>query len=213
MMTDHADAENPPERHTERLEQEAGEYITASDRLRTVTMFDPDLGIGSPEAMEVELEYIHHIAVRYHRPYAVVLIDVDGYDTYQSYYGRKAGRLAHKLMAEHIRHSCRSADRLYRFGQGTPVLLILPETGGEGARVLADRVVRSFAARGVPNTKSEHGLLTLSAGVTACEAGDSQVKNAWTDLLEDVQLYAHVARGKGGNCVAWHEEAESPEDD
>jgi hypothetical protein len=56
MMTDHADAENPPERHTERLEQEAGEYINVSERLCTANMFDTDLGIGRQEGMEGEWE-------------------------------------------------------------------------------------------------------------------------------------------------------------
>lgn len=212
MMTDYAGTEGSRELHTQRLEQEAVEYISANNRLRAVTMFDPELGIGSPEALEVELENIHHIAVRYHRPYAVVMVDLDDYDVYIAHYGRKAARLAHKLMAEHVRHSCRSADRLYRFGSGTPVLLILPETGLEGARVLADRVVHSFAERNIPNSKSEFAQLTLSVGIAACEAGQGQVKGAWGELLDDVQLYTQIARGQGGNRVAQHEDDPSDND-
>lgn len=199
--------ENTRTLHRLQLEQETRSFIDAGDRLRSAAMFDPELGIGSPEAMEIEFEYTHNIAGRYHRPYAVALVDLDDIEGYAIHYGRKAAKLAHKLMAEHIRHSCRAADRIYRCGGGTPVLLILPETGIEGALVLAERIVRSFAARGIPNSKSEHGLLTLSASVTACEP-DGRALPAWRDLLDESELYVRVAQGRGGNAVARREDVE-----
>ncbi len=198
---DSALAENDRALHSKQLEVETREFLSKSDRLRSAMMLDPELGIGSPDAMKMELEYTHSIAARYSRPYSIILFDLDYFPQYSVHYGSKAGRLAHKLMAEHIRHSCRAADRIYRCGPETPVLLILPETDAEGANILSQRIVSSFFARGIPNAKSEHKVLSLSASLAGYESKEPEKYDIWQSILEDVTLFLHVAQGQGGNCV------------
>ncbi|MBN1379763.1 MAG: diguanylate cyclase [Gammaproteobacteria bacterium] len=185
------------------LEQEAKEFLSTSERLRSAMMFDPDLGVGSPEAMEIELEYMHNIAVRYKRPYSIAIFDLDQYVAYTANYGQRAARLAHKLMAEHIRHSCRAADRIYRCGAATPILLILPETGTKGAQVLAERIVQTFIARNIPHAKSEHELLSLSASLAGYDQDRSDKPESWQSLLDEAMLYLQVSQSQGGNCIAF----------
>lgn len=198
---DEAVVENIRTLHKLQLEQEAAELLSAGDRLRSAMMYDPELGIGSQDAMEIELEYTHNIAVRYKRPYSIAVFDLDCYSQYVLHYGRKAARLAHKLMAEHIRHSCRAADRIYRCSAGTPVLLILPETNTSGARVLAERIITTFFARNIPNIESEHDLLTLSASLSGYDPDDIDRSDNWQALYDDANVYLQVAQGQGGNCV------------
>jgi diguanylate cyclase (GGDEF)-like protein len=207
---DAAIVENTRAIHRLQLEQEAKELLTTSDRLRSAMMFDPELGIGSPEAMEIELEYTHSIAVRYKRPYSIAQFDLDYHAEYAAFYGRKAAGLAHKLMAEHIRHACRAADRIYRAGSGTPVLLILPETDAKGAKVLSERIIRSFIARNIPNTKSEHKMLSLSASLAEYEPDNSGHVDNWQALLDDTGLYLQIAKSQGGNCCM-HRSTEAEE--
>ncbi len=186
---------------TERRKQaDPSEYslLNANDHLPSAAMFDTELGIGSADAMQVELEYTHNVATRYARAYSLAIFAIDDYDTYASHYGRKAAKLSLKLAAEHIRHSCRASDRLYRFDQGPNILLILPETQSDGGMVLANRVVLGFAARSIPNSKSPHGLLTFSAGVAAfCPQQDSE--KSWQALTEEAVLHLRAAHGHGGN--------------
>jgi diguanylate cyclase (GGDEF)-like protein len=200
---DSAVVQNTRAIHELQLEQEAKELLSTGNHLRSAMMFDPELGIGSPEAMEIELEYTHNIATRYNRPYSIAIFDLDYHAEYAAHYGRKAARLAHKLMAEHIRHACRAADRIYRSGSGTPVLLILPETNIQGAEVLSERVIRSFIARNIPNKRSEHHLLSLSAslaGYEPDEPDDPDRTQNWQLLLDDAELYLQIAQSQGGNC-------------
>ncbi len=187
--------------HKQQLEDETKEFLSKSDRLRSAMMFDPELGVGSPDAMEMELEYTHSIAARYKRPYSIILFDLDYYAEYSVHYGAKAARLAHKLMAEHIRHTCRAADRIYRYGVSTPVLLILPETDTAGANILSERIVSSFLARNIPNVKSELKLLSLSSSLAGYDSAHSEQFGNWQAMLDQVSLYLQVAQGQGGNCV------------
>jgi diguanylate cyclase (GGDEF)-like protein len=166
------------------------------------SVFDPELGIGSPEAMEVELQYAHSSATRYKRPYSIAIFDIDQFEEYSTHYGRRAAKLAHKLAAEHIRHSCRAADRIYRYSSGIPILLILPETPFEGAQILAKRIVQGFAARNIPNSKSHHGLLTLSGSITSYDPAQPDKNAKGMDMIDEAYLYLHVAQGQGGNVIS-----------
>lgn len=194
--------ENMRSLHQKQLEREAESFLNNEKTLHPITMFDPELGIGSPEALKVELEYTHNIAARYGRPYSIVIFDIDSYDSYDAHYGRRAARLAHKLAAEHIRHSCRSADRIHRYDTGTAILLILPETSYEGGCVLAERVVAAFAGRNIPNFRSsQHGLLTLSGSVASYEPEKPDKYSSWSGIVDDALLYLHIAQGQGGNMI------------
>jgi diguanylate cyclase (GGDEF)-like protein len=197
--------ENTRTIHKQHLQAETDELASAAPQFRAVPIFDAELGIGSAEALEIELEYTHNVAVRYKRPYSIAIFDLDIFKIYASHYGKKAAKLAHKLLAEHIRHSCRSADRLYRFGEETQIILILPETDANGCRIFAQRAVQSFAARNIPNSKSEHKLLTISGSLSAYDPL-SDAKSDWDDMVDEALLYLHIAQGQGGNCIS-HVEA------
>lgn len=199
--------ENTRTIHKRHLQEETDELTNgaAHSQFRAVPIFDAELGIGSTEALEIELEYTHHVAVRYKRPYSIAIFDIDIFNVYAGHYGRKAAKLAHKLLAEHIRHSCRAADRVYRNGPDTQIALILPETDASGCRIFTQRAVQSFAARNIPNSKSDHKLLTISGSLSAYDPmGDA--KNSWRDMLDEALLYLHIAQGQGGNCIS-HAEA------
>ncbi len=196
------DLENMRNLHQQRLEREAEAFLQSEERLHSVTMFDPELGIGSPEALRIELERIHHVATRYQRPYSIAVFDIDDYSAYDAHYSRRAAKLAHKLTAEHIRHSCRSSDQIYRCDTGTPILLILPETAYEGGCILAQRVVTTFAARNIPNSCNlQHGLLTLSGSVASYDPANPGKYKDWNEMVDDALVHLHIAQGQGGNMV------------
>jgi diguanylate cyclase (GGDEF)-like protein len=167
-----------------------------------VTIFDSELGIGSPDALHLELEYAFNVAARYKRPYSIAVFDIDGYEDYDAHYGRRAAKLAHKLTAEHIRHCCRSVDRIFRYGAGTPILLILPETGYDGGCIFAERVISGFANRNIPNYRNaQHKLLTLSGSVASYEPDKPSRYNGLGDMVDDALLHLHIAQGQGGNML------------
>lgn len=194
--------ENLRSLHQQQLEREMEGFLRSEELMRSVTMFDPELGIGSPEALKIELEYTYNVAARYKRPYSIAIFDIDSYDEYDSHYGRRAAKLAHKLAAEHIRHSCRSADRIYRYDAGTAIMLILPETNYDGGCIFADRVIAGFSGRNISNFRNaQNGLLTLSGSVASFEPDKPGKYQSWNDMIDDAVLHLHIAQGQGGNMV------------
>lgn len=171
----------------------------ANEQLKLLSMEDGLLNIGNRRAMEVDLAYTHSAAMRYERPYSVVLLDVDGFELYSDHYGREAGDDILKLVVEHIRCSIRKMDRLYRYGEER-LLLLLPETSGKGAEVLANRIVRDLADRNIPHAKSQLHVLTMSGGVGS-PAANEEYPADWRMVVKQATRGLQQARKAGHNCI------------
>jgi diguanylate cyclase (GGDEF)-like protein len=173
------------------------ELREANERLKALSMEDPLLGIGNRRSMDIDLTYTHNLAVRYQRPYSVVLFDVDWFKSYNDHYGHQAGDNALKTIAQHIRSWNRKADRLYRYG-GEELLLLLPETELPAAIMLATRIVQELAERKIPHVKSQFHLLTVSAGVGA---PDLTRECGWEAVVNEADEGLYMAKGNGRNQV------------
>jgi diguanylate cyclase (GGDEF)-like protein len=172
----------------------------ANQELKALSMEDPLLEIGNRRAMEVDLSYTHSSAIRYERPYSVVLYDIDSFKLYNDHYGHQAGDEALKQVADHLKQSVRSADRLYRYG-GEEILLLLPETDMEGAQVLASRTVRELEVLQIPHAKSTHQVLTMSGGIgSPCNFGDTDLEN-WDLIVKQADSGLYEAKNRGRNQV------------
>jgi diguanylate cyclase (GGDEF)-like protein len=173
------------------------ELREANERLKALSMEDSLLRIGNRRSMDIDLTYTHNLAVRYQRPYSVVLFDVDSFKNYNDHYGHQAGDDALKMVAEHIRGWNRKADRLYRYG-GEELLLLLPETELPAAMMLASRIVRGLAERKIPHAKSPHHVLTISAGIGA---PDLSGKNDWKAVVKEADQCMYKAKANGRNQI------------
>lgn len=189
------------EQQREIIEQEhpdeAPQLSDVSRRLKSLSMEDALLGIGNRRSMGVDLTYTHSVAIRYRRPYSVVLYDIDHFGSYNEHYGTGAGDDALKLVTEHIRCAVRRGDRLYRYDGGR-VLLLLPETEYRGAAITAERIAHELAERNVPHAKSPLGVLTLSGGVVSPDVAD-EVRFDWQTVVSAAERALADAKAAGCN--------------
>ena len=79
------------------------------------------------------------------RPFAVVLLDLDGLKRVNDRYGHLVGSRALCRLAKVLRDACRNTDIAARFG-GDEFGMILVETGNDDARQVAQRVCEQPAA-------------------------------------------------------------------
>ncbi len=177
----------------------------ANEELQALSMEDHLMEIGNRRAMEVDMEHKHAAAVRYDRPYSLILLDIDFFKRYNDHYGHTAGDDALRLAANHFKASIRKSDRLYRYG-GEELLLLLPETSGENAQQLATRIVAGLAALQHPHEESDYGVLTTSAGVSCSHLND-QPFATWGEVVENADKALYLAKGNGRNRA---ELADSP---
>lgn len=128
---------------------------------------DPLSGVGNRSALEAALDERAGELLRYHRPLAILLADIDLFKRVNDLQGHAAGDEVIRMLGAILRSGTRTADRVYRFG-GEEFVVLAPETSVEGARLLAERLSAAFRA---VTSSSPHGGQTMSVGVAGVIAG------------------------------------------
>ncbi len=132
-------------------------------------------------------------AHRYKRRLALIVIDVDNFKSINDEIGHLEGNIVLNEIAGRVRTAVRAADIACRIG-GDEFAVILPESNGGDARLLAERVVL-----GVSNPPLRDApLLSVSAGVSELGPEDSAndlFARADKDLYSVKDARVKVSRG------------------
>ena len=131
-------------------------------------------------------------ANRYHRPLALLMIDIDDFKEFNDTYGHLAGDKALAKTGEVIRNALREADTGYRYG-GEEFAVILPETVGPGAVEVAERIRKELEAMPLSLEAKHSRYITASIGVSELQAED---KLSEFIRRADKNLYAAKTEGK-----------------
>ncbi|MFI5210750.1 MAG: diguanylate cyclase [Gemmatimonadales bacterium] len=145
------------------------------------------------ERMAQELER----ASRYSAPLACLMADIDRFKDVNDRHGHLVGDNVLRQIAAIFRREQRTVDILARYG-GEEFVLLLPETGPEGARIFAERVVQRVAAHEFG--EGAHSIrVTISIGI-ACYP-DGRVSDGEELLrLADEKLYRAKVEGRNRYC-------------
>jgi diguanylate cyclase (GGDEF)-like protein len=127
---------------------------------------------------------------------SVCVVVVDGYHGIFHSYGALAIEQATAMASETLIRSCRAdVDLVGRYGEDR-YLLILPETPGPGAAVLAERVRERFASLLITSQWNKIAM-SVSVGISQYPGGDSL-----EELIAQAELFAElVQEERGGNGV------------
>ncbi len=144
------------------------------------------------EALESELDR----ARRYGVELSLLMIDLDHFKRVNDTRGHLTGDSVLRQIGDTLRREVRSVDVVARYG-GEEFVIVLPETGPEGARSFAERVRERVAAHDFGGgTAPLH--LTVSIGVAS--AGSAELVDVDTILSRaDAALYR--AKHDGRNLV------------
>jgi diguanylate cyclase (GGDEF)-like protein len=134
-------------------------------------------------------------ASRSGRPLSLLFIDLDGFKTINDTHGHLFGSRALVEAAAVIRGSARETDVVARFG-GDEFALVLPDTGGEGAYAVGERIRERLAAHVFLLGDGLHIHLTGSVGVATLP----DVAASAEELIQaaDKAMYQVKDRGKNG---------------
>jgi diguanylate cyclase (GGDEF)-like protein len=134
-------------------------------------------------------------SVRTGRPLSLLFVDLDGFKGINDRYGHLCGSRALVEAATRIQSGARETDIVARFG-GDEFALILPDTGREGAMMVARRVRERVSSLPFLADEGIGYRLTASVGAaTLCAAAGSP-----ESLLAaaDTAMYRVKGRGKDG---------------
>ena len=132
-------------------------------QLEHLVVTDPLTGISNRRHLMETLESEMGRASRAKAPFAILMADIDRFKKFNDTHGHIAGDEALKAVAEILQEATRGIDRVARYG-GEEFLVVLPETGIDGAVRAAERIHERLAKRGVA-VGEQSVTLTLSTGV------------------------------------------------
>jgi diguanylate cyclase (GGDEF)-like protein len=111
-------------------------------------------------AFELQLERDLHLAMRMHQPLSLIMLDFDNFKTVNDKAGHGTGDTALRMLADHLRAELRAVDTAARFG-GDEFVIILPQSGTDGALLVAERLRKRIEQMDVPGV----GSVTVSFGI------------------------------------------------
>jgi diguanylate cyclase (GGDEF)-like protein len=138
-------------------------------------------------------------ASRSGRPLSLLFIDLDGFKAVNDTHGHLFGSRALVEAAAVIRSSARETDVVSRFG-GDEFALVLPDTGGEGAFAVGERIRERLAAHKFLAGDGLDIHLTASVGVATLP----DVAASAEELVQaaDKAMYQVKETGKNGIVAA-----------
>lgn len=105
-------------------------------------------------------------ARRYHYPVALAMLDLDYFKAVNDSHGHEVGDRVLQEFATICRESLRDSDLLARIG-GEEFVILFPETGGEEAGEVAERIRTAVAATRVATPLGHALRFTVSVGIAA----------------------------------------------
>lgn len=119
-----------------------------TDQLAAEAATDSLTGLLNRSQLHLRAAEAVAISARHGRPLACLMIDVDHFKRINDTFGHAAGDAVLVEVARRLRRACRASDVAVRYG-GEEFVLLLPETGAEGARVTAEKIRSVIAAEPV----------------------------------------------------------------
>jgi diguanylate cyclase (GGDEF)-like protein len=155
------------------------------ERVRHMAVSDPLTGLANYRRLLDVLENETERTDRTGRPFAVLLLDLDGLKTINDSYGHLVGSRSLCRLADILRIHCRAIDTAARYG-GDEFALVLPESQEEEAQRVASRI------REVLGNDDEPPRLSASIGVSVYRGGGERIEKLLSEADQD--LYAEKAK-------------------
>lgn len=175
------------------------ENIRLYQKLRRQTVLDPLTSVFNRHYLLTQLEEEVKRAQRFHRPFSLIFIDVDGFKEVNDTFGHHQGDSVLIEVSEALRSAMRASDCICRYG-GDEFVIILPETSIHSAERKAEKLRATIEACQFTQVGAGEGAdpirLTISAGVASAAEG----LNA-DQILQVADSALYRAKRSGKNCV------------
>jgi two-component system cell cycle response regulator len=166
-------------------------------RLEALAQTDPLTQLVNRRALTIRLLTEMERVRRYNAPLALLLLDLDHFKLVNDTYGHLAGDDVLFGVATLLQRAVRTVDTVARYG-GEEFVIVLPETGKQGALSFAERIREKLATHRFAIASREEIHITASIGVaTYPSPGMDSVE----DLFRAADAALYKAKDGGRNAV------------
>ena len=155
----------------DRLKAQTRDLAETIEQKEDQLLYDALTGVHSRYAYEERLSSEFHRWERHGGQLAFALWDIDHFKRINDTLGHRAGDKLLKLIGQILLEGKREEDFLARIG-GEEFVLLLPATGADQARVLAERI-RTKVAETPFHSHGRPEPITVSCGLTEFREGDT----------------------------------------
>ncbi len=163
---------------------------------------DPLTGALNRRSMEEAALRETARCLRYGNALSIIIIDIDNFKHLNDTRGHAAGDCALQALVRRLNCLLRQQDLLARMG-GEEFAILLPDTTGEAALSMAERVRQAVADLEV-NFETGPVRMTVCAGVAQLE-----LARGWEEMMRRADTAMYEAKHRGRNLVSAHSEIES----
>jgi len=169
----------------------------ANDGLIRFAFTDYLTGLKTRGYFEQQLELEIKRSERKKSHFSLLMIDIDFFKRLNDHFGHHAGDQVLRDVASILMKDMREVDTVARYG-GEEFVIILPETTGPGARLVAERLRRAVEqAKFFAGSPTAVERLTISIGIAVFDQ-DAQFRR---DLIEFADAALYYAKSHGRNSV------------
>jgi diguanylate cyclase (GGDEF)-like protein len=167
--------------------------------LQAESRTDPLTGLANRRYLEEVLHSEWNRCRRSGAALSCLLIDIDYFKPYNDHYGHDGGDACLEQVASVLQNSSRRASDLVSRIGGEEFVVLLPETGADGATTVADMLKRAVSAAAIPHAQSPlGGHVTVSAGVATLVPDHDGTP---AELLKAADLALYDAKRGGRNRI------------
>jgi diguanylate cyclase (GGDEF)-like protein len=179
-----------------RERQLSGERERMMEKLQELAITDGLTKLFNSRSFYSQLELEVDRYKRYKHPLSLLLLDIDHFKDYNDSFGHLEGDKVLVRFAQIIRSCLRAADSAYRYG-GEEFTVILPETTGQEAQTVAERIRATLEAETFVPEPGREVTVTISIGVTQYAS-----KEEMSSFIQRADKAMYVSKQKGRNRVS-----------
>jgi diguanylate cyclase (GGDEF)-like protein len=169
----------------------------AENELKQRASTDALTGLANRRKLDEVMNIEWNRAVRASQPLSLLVIDVDSFKAFNDRHGHHGGDEALRNVANTIAANIRRpADFVARYG-GEEFVVVLPETGLDGARAVAEQI--RAAVQALPLFGTDTRPLTVSIGIAMRDK--LHAEDMPDDLFKSADLALYAAKNNGRNRV------------
>ena len=172
------------------------ERIRMMEKLQKLAVTDGLTKLYNSRSFYSQLETEVDRFNRYKHPLALLLLDLDHFKDYNDTYGHLEGDKVLVRFSQIIKTCLRANDTAYRYG-GEEFTVILPETGGDEAGLVAQRIRVALETERFSPINGKEAKITISIGVT-----EYQSKEELSTFIQRADRAMYRSKQKGRNLVS-----------